>query len=87
MTTTYQKVQRACAILNHEAYKKQSSKGKVKQFTPCAKAESMINDCREERAFLLILANADNTQCDCHRTLTQNQLFDMCFDGGYQKTY
>ena len=79
MTTTYSKLQKACEVLNREAYTNQAAKHKVKQFTPCAKADILIKACRYDTNFIEALQAANMTQCNCHNSLSESQLYDMCF--------
>jgi hypothetical protein len=88
-TTTHDKVLNACHRLNAEAYEHQAlqaakSGHKMKQFTPCPKAEALLQHTRKGTHFGTCHAQAAATHCTCHADLTDNQLMDYEYDETYK---
>jgi hypothetical protein len=87
ITTTADKVLNACHRLNAEAYEKQAlaHKGKrLRQFTPCAKAEELMAVIRKGEHFGTCHMRAAYTICPCHSELTEHQLMDYEYDETYK---
>jgi len=88
ISTTYEKVQNACHRLNAEAYEVQmmayTGKGQLKHFTPCAKAEALMQHVRTGKHFGVCHAEAAITHCPCHNDLTERQLMDYEYDETYK---
>lgn len=82
MSTQWEKLQNAAHRLNAEAYAQRGAPRR--RFTPCAKAEVLIEACGGERVLLEVLNEAAGTLCECHPGTTVDQLFDMCFDSSYR---
>jgi hypothetical protein len=80
VSSVYDKIQNACFQLNADAYAKQASKHKVRQFTPCAKSVILLDCLRDDTHFGTAMAVASRTVCDCHNKLSEQSLWDMCFD-------
>ena len=86
MTTTNEKVLNACHRLNAEAYEQQVlAKGKVlRHFTPCAKAEILMEHIRKGVHFGSAHMLAAQTICPCHRSLSENDLLHYEYDETYK---
>jgi len=80
MLSVYDKIQNACFQLNHDAYDLQSKKHRVRHFAPCEKSLVLLDCLREGTHFGMAVAVAARTKCDCHNTLTEENLWAMCFD-------
>jgi len=86
ITSVEEKVLNACHRLNAEAYEQQFlERGKaLKQFTPCAKAEMLMQVLRTGKHFGQAHANANATPCACHNHLTENALMGYEYDPTYK---
>lgn len=88
VSSVYDKIQNACFQLNADAYAKQSGKNKkLRQFTPCAKSIVLLECLREETHFGTAMSIAARTSCDCHNGLSEQGLWDMCFDDTAKKKH
>lgn len=86
MFTTNEKVLNACHRLNAEAYEVQAMthRGKLRHFTPCAKAEELMAHIRTGKHFGMCHMTAAITPCPCHPGLSESQLMDYEFDETYK---
>lgn len=81
--TIEEKVQNACHRLNAEAYEVQvlaKKGGRLKQFTPCAKALVLLRCLSHGDHFGTAHLKAVLMPCDCHHNLTETQLMDYEYD-------
>lgn len=87
VTSTREKVENACHRLNAEAYECQvlaHNGRKLRQFTPCAKAEVLMDHLRKGTHFGSCHALAAVTICPCHGSLSDSQLMDYEYDETYK---
>lgn len=81
MITVNEKIQNACFQLNHDAYILQSKKNKkLREFIPCEKSLILLDCQRENGHFGTAILKASVTHCDCHNSLSESKLFEMCLD-------
>jgi hypothetical protein len=91
-TPTHNKVLNASYRLNAEAYEHQAlqsvkSGRKMHQFTPCPKAETLMQHIRKGVHFGTAHAQAAAAHCTCHASLTESQLMDYEYDETYRKAH
>lgn len=89
MTTTTDRVLNACYHLNADAYQAQVlARGKkLKQFTPCLKAEALMLHIREGKHLGTCHAVALLTPCPCHQGMTDSQLLDYEFSDTHRQAH
>ena len=81
------RVLNACWRLNAEAYEAQVIANKMrplKQFTPCAKAEELMQVIRKGKHIGTANEIARKTHCACHAGMTFAQLIDYEYDETYK---
>jgi len=84
--SVYDKTQNACHKLNADAYLLQvKGKKKLRQFSPCEKSLVLLDALRNETHFGTAMMNASRTHCNCHNWLSEQGLWDMCFDDTAKK--
>lgn len=87
VTPVEYKVLNACHRLNAEAYEHQVLEvwKKLKHFTPCAKAEALMNVIRKGEHFGTAHAKAAIAICPCHQSLTERELMDYEYDPTFKE--
>lgn len=88
VSSVEEKVQNACHRLNAEAYEHQvlANKGHaLKQFTPCPKAEALMQVIRKGVHFGTAHIIAARTICPCHNSLSEYDLTKYECDPTYKE--
>lgn len=89
--SSIEKVLNAAFRLNAEAYEHQvlscAKKGRLKQFTPCEKAEMLMRVVREGTHFGQAHVNAVATLCTCHPDLTDAKLMTYEYDRTFRDAH
>lgn len=84
LTTRYAKCQNVAHRLNAEAYALQATEGRVRRFTPCAKADLFIRASVSKTPLAQVIADAAMTPCRCHPAIGSREIFDMQFESSYR---
>jgi len=85
ITSKYEKIQNACYWLNYHARLINKSK---KQFTPCPRANILIQSYRDNSPLQVAIDSAIyHTHCACHPNLTETILLDYMFDNRAKLAY
>lgn len=84
--SVYHKLQKGATRLNTDAYahqmkdhKKRSKRKNLKQFTPCAKSLTLVEECKQDKPLLLpTVIRACSEICPCHVGLRVEELLEFC---------